>query len=119
MPVYIEAPKQIKAHGNIPKIIHEYIGRVNSGNSEISIAHMQSPAGWTEPGQTPEFTEYTVVLKGALRVRTRTEEMMVRAGQAVILKPGMWVQYSSPHEDTEYIAVCVPAFSPESVHRDA
>jgi quercetin dioxygenase-like cupin family protein len=117
---FIEAPKQIAAAGNLPKIIQEFFGRVNSATPEVSIARMVSPQGWVEPGQTPEFDEYTVVLKGALLVRTRGEERTVKAGQAVHIAKGEWVQYSSPDAGgAEYIAVCLPAFSPDLVHRDA
>lgn len=116
----IESPTEIQAEGNIPKIIREHIGRVNSGTAQVSIAHMISPAGWSEPGQRPEFGEYTVVLRGILRVNTESGEMTVRAGQAFIAEPGQWVQYSSPDADgAEYIAVCLPAFSTDTVHRDA
>ncbi len=116
----IKNPTQIKAAGNKPKIIKEFIGRVNSQTSAASIAHMQSPAGWIEPGQTPEFDEYTVVLKGALQVKTKEGEWTIGAGQAVIVPKKEWVQYGSPGpEGAEYIAVCLPAFSPDSVHRDA
>jgi len=119
MPLPIPKPTEIKAHGNIPKIIQEFVGRVNTQTPQVSIARMQSPAGWTEPGQTPEFDEYTVVLKGTLHVKSRDGELDVRAGEAVILKAGEWVQYSSPSEEgAEYIAVCLPAFSPDTVHRD-
>ncbi len=119
MPRLIPNPSEIKAAGNKPKIIHEYIGRVNSSTSALSIAHMRSPQGWVEPGQTPEFDEYTVVLKGMLRVVSREEEMDVRAGQAVMVSRGEWVKYSSPEpEGAEYLAVCLPAFSPSTVHRD-
>ncbi|NJO72049.1 MAG: cupin [Oscillatoriales cyanobacterium RM1_1_9] len=107
------------AVGNKPKQIAEYIGRVNSDTATVSIAHMKSPCGWTEPGQTPEFDEYTVVLQGMLRVETPGNILEVRAGQAVILKAGEWVQYSSPEpEGAEYIAVCCPAFAPNLAHRD-
>ena len=120
MATLILKPTEIKAHGTIPKIILEYIGRVNSKTSEVSVAHMKSPGGWTEPGQTPKFNEYTVVLKGTLHVKTKTETLKIQAGQAVIAHAGQWVQYSSPDKDgAEYIAVCVPAFSPDSVHRDS
>ncbi len=120
MPRLISRPAEIKAAGNKPKIIHEYIGRVNSSTTAASIAHMKSPQGWVEPGQTPEFDEYTVVLKGMLRVSTRDGDLDVRAGQAVIVSRGEWVKYSSPEsEGAEYLAVCLPAFSPETVHRDA
>jgi len=118
-PTLIAQPARIEAPGNKPKLIDEYIGRVNSRDTAASIAHMRSPQGWTEPGQTPEFDEFTVVLKGALRVRSRDGELDVRAGQAVIAHAGEWVQYSTPNlEGAEYIAVCVPAFSMETVHRD-
>jgi ethanolamine utilization protein EutQ (cupin superfamily) len=107
----------------MPKLIDEYIGRVNMpGNRDgqpISVAHMRSPAGWEEPGQTPEFEEYTIVLRGRLRVRHQGGMFEVSAGQAVIAHPGEWVQYSTPDEATEYIAICLPAFSPETVHRDS
>lgn len=119
MPILIGQPTRIEAAGNKPKIIDEYIGRVNSGTSAASIAHMRSPEGWMEPGQTPEFAEFTVVLKGLLRVQHKGGSLDVRAGQAVIAIPGEWVQYSTPDpEGAEYIAVCLPAFSPETVHRD-
>ncbi len=120
MPALIEKPTIIAPAGNLPKRIEEYVGRVNSANSSISIARMESPAGWTEPGQTPEFEEYTVVLRGVLRVETRTGVIDVNAGQAITARPGEWVRYSSPEPDgAEYIAVCIPAFSPDLVHRDA
>jgi mannose-6-phosphate isomerase-like protein (cupin superfamily) len=115
----IERPTRIEAAGNKPKLIDEFIGRVNSGTGALSIARMQSPAGWTEPGQTPEFDEYTVVLRGLLRVETKTSVLDVRAGQAVITPGGEWVRYSTPGEDgAEYLAVCLPGFSPATVHRD-
>jgi mannose-6-phosphate isomerase-like protein (cupin superfamily) len=120
MPRLIETPTRIEAAGNKPKRIDEFVGRVNSGESGVSIAHMRSPAGWEEPGQTPEFDEYTIVLKGLLRVEHRDGVMDVGAGQAVHTRPGEWVRYSTPSDGgAEYIAVCVPAFSPASVHRDA
>lgn len=116
----VEAPSIIKAHGNMPKIIEEFIGRVNTGTLDVSVARMKSPAGWVEPGQTPEFDEYTVVLKGLLRVATRDGVVQVKAGESILVEKGEWVQYSSPEEEgAEYIAVCIPAFSPELVHRDA
>ena len=119
MPVTIKQPSIIKAAGNKPKIIEEYFGRVNSISENISIARMQSPAGWVEPGQTPEFDEYTVVLKGTLRVTSKEGFIDVHAQQAVLIPKGEWVQYSSPEEGgAEYVAVCLPAFSPEIVHRD-
>lgn len=120
MPTLINQPTQIKAVGNKPKIIQEFIGRVNSKTSALSIAKMQSPSGWVEPGQTPEFDEYTVVLKGALKVTAKSGVVEVNAGQAVITHAGEWVQYSTPGpEGAEYIAVCLPAFSPDTVHRDS
>ncbi len=110
---------RIQAAGNRPKEIAEFIGRVNSGTAQVSVAHMKSPAGWVEPGQTPEFDEYTLVLRGHLRIEGRDATIDVRAGQAVIVTAGEWVRYSSPSEDgAEYVAVCVPAFSPATVHRD-
>ncbi len=119
MPKLISAPTRIAAAGNKPKEIAEHVGRVNSGTEAVSIAHMKSPAGWVEPGQTPAFDEYTVVLKGMLRVESKDGVLDVRAGQAVILSAGEWVRYSSPDVDgAEYIAVCLPAFSPGTVHRD-
>lgn len=119
MPIHILAPKQIAAAGSKPKIIDEYIGRVNSATSALSIAHMKSPGGWTEPGQQPEFTEYTVVLRGSLRVEFKQGLFDVNAGQAVIVPAGEWVRYSTPDpEGAEYIAVCLPAFAPDIVHRE-
>ena len=120
MATYIDKPTVIEAAGTKPKLIEEYVGRVNSQTDAVSIAHMHSPQGWTEPGQTPEFDEYTLVLKGLLRVETRAGVHEVRAGQAVIAHAGDWVCYSSPEPDgAEYIAVCLPAFTPDTVHRDA
>jgi mannose-6-phosphate isomerase-like protein (cupin superfamily) len=120
MPILIAKPTVVQAAGNKPKVIQEFIGRVNSGTADVSIARMVSPGGWTEPGQTPEFDEYTVVLRGVLHVETRGEAIEVAAGQAIVLRRGEWVQYSTPgSEGAEYIAVCLPAFSPASVHRDA
>jgi mannose-6-phosphate isomerase-like protein (cupin superfamily) len=119
MPTLISQPTRIEAAGNKPKIIEEFIGAVNSGTTKVSIAHMRSPAGWIEPGQTPEFEEYTLVLNGVLRVESTEGTIDVRAGQAIITHAGEWVRYSSPDEAVaEYIAVCLPAFSPETVHRD-
>jgi mannose-6-phosphate isomerase-like protein (cupin superfamily) len=119
MPTHIKSPSIIKAAGNKPKIIEEYIGRANSKTSDLSVARMKSPNGWVEPGQTPEFDEYTVVLKGMLRVTTHQGSVDVEAGQAVIAHKGEWVQYSTPGpEGAEYVAVCSPAFSMETVHRD-
>ena len=116
----IEKPTVIEAAGNKPKLIEEFFGRVNDGTSAASIARMRSPGGWVEPGQTPEFDEYTVVLRGELQVKTHDGVITVKAGQAVHTRPGEWVQYSTPHPDgAEYIAVCLPAFSPTTVHRDA
>jgi mannose-6-phosphate isomerase-like protein (cupin superfamily) len=119
MPTKIKAPAIINAAGNKPKQIEEFIGRVNSKTEIVSIARMNSPAGWIEPGQTPEFDEYTVVLKGMLRVKSEKETMDIHAGETVIVQKGEWVKYSSPGpEGAEYISVCLPAFSPETVHRD-
>jgi mannose-6-phosphate isomerase-like protein (cupin superfamily) len=118
MPTLIEAPAVVEAAGNKPKRIEELVGRVNTGTTTLSIARMQSPPGWVEPGQTPEFDEYTVVLRGRLRVRGREGILDVAAGQAVVARAGEWVQYSTPG-GAEYVAVCVPAFSPATVHRDA
>ena len=122
MPVHITQPTRIEAAGNKPKLIDEYVGRVNSRTSAQSIAHMRSPGGWVEPGQTPEFDEYTVVLRGCLRVESEqgAQVIEVRAGQAVWTRAGEWVRYSTPDADgAEYIAVCLPAFSPSTVHRDS
>jgi mannose-6-phosphate isomerase-like protein (cupin superfamily) len=116
----IDSPTRVQAAGNKPKEIAEYIGRVNSGTPGVSIARMKSPPGWIEPGQTPEFDEYTVVLAGTLRVEGKDGAIDVRAGQAVVARAGEWVRYSSPtDEGAEYVAVCLPAFSPQTVHRDA
>ena len=115
----IDKPTEIRAHGNIPKIIREFVGRANSGTDQASIAVMESPAGWEEPGQTPEFDEYTLVLEGSLQVQTREHTFEVAADQAIIAPRGQWVRYSSPAASgARYIAICVPAFSPETVHRD-
>jgi len=119
MPTLIDSPTQIEAAGNKPKIIREFIGRVNSKTAAVSVAQMKSPGGWVEPGQTPEFDEYTVVLAGMLRVESQDGTTDVHAGQAVIAHAGEWVRYSTPGGDgAEYIAVCLPAFSMETVHRD-
>jgi len=119
MATLIEKTTLIQAAGQPPKTIEEFIGRVNSGTSAVSIARMKSPPGWSEPGQKPEFDEYIVVLRGRLHVKLRNRELDVKAGQAVIVPAGEWVQYSSPAaEGAEYIAVCLPAFSMELVHRD-
>ena len=120
MPVHLSSPTRIVAAGTPPKAIDEYVGRVNSGTAAVSVAHMRSPSGWVEPGQRPAFDEYTVVLGGMLRVTHEGGTIDVRAGEAVIARRGEWVQYSSPGpEGAEYIAVCLPAFSPETVHRDS
>jgi len=119
MPTHIPQPTRIQAAGNKPKLIDEYIGRVNSKTSSSSVAHMRSPGGWIEPGQRPDFDEFTIVLKGMLRVEHKSGSLDVHAGQAVIAHAGEWVRYSTPStEGAEYIAVCVPAFSMETVHRD-
>lgn len=115
----IETPTMIAAAGNPPKRIAEYVGRLNTGSVALSIARMVSPGGWQEPGQTPEFDEYTMVLRGSVRVETRTGATDVTAGQAFLATAGDWVRYTTPEEGgAEYIAICVPAFSPEAVHRD-
>jgi ethanolamine utilization protein EutQ len=120
MPTLISQPTRIEAAGNKPKLIDEYVGRVNTKTSAASVAHMRSPSGWIEPGQTPEFDEFTVVLKGTLRVEHKEGTLDVGEGQAVIAHAGEWVRYSTPNEGgAEYIAVCLPAFSMERVHRDA
>jgi mannose-6-phosphate isomerase-like protein (cupin superfamily) len=120
MPEKINAPSVITAAGNKPKRIEEFIGRVNSKTSSVSIAKMTSPSGWIEPGQKPEFDEYTLVLKGMLRVKTNDKTLDINAGEAVIVHKNEWVQYSTPGpEGAEYIAVCLPAFTPETVHRDS
>jgi len=120
MPELIPTPTRIVAAGNRPKAIDEYVGRVNSRSTALSIAHMRSPAGWEEPGQRPEFDEYTLVLKGMLRVSHEGGSLDVRAGQAVVARAGEWVRYASPEADgAEYVAVCLPAFSPDTVHRDS
>jgi quercetin dioxygenase-like cupin family protein len=118
MPKLISSPSNIECAGTKPKIIKEFIGRVNSQTEEVSIAKMNSPKGWEEPGQTPEFDEYTVVLKGSLTVQTKGETFEVKAGEAIITYKGEWIKYSTPDENTEYIAVCLPAFSIDTVHRD-
>jgi mannose-6-phosphate isomerase-like protein (cupin superfamily) len=119
LPTLIAQPTRVTAAGNKPKLIDEYVGRVNSREDRVSVAHMRSLGGWVEPGQTPEFDEYTVVLKGTLRVSHRGGELDVRAGQAVLVRGGEWVCYSTPlAEGAEYVAVCLPAFAPETVHRD-
>jgi mannose-6-phosphate isomerase-like protein (cupin superfamily) len=121
VPKFIREPVVVKAVGNKLKIIEEFIGRINSKTTEISVARMKSPAGWVEPGQTPEFDEYTIVLRGLLRVKSKDGNTLeIKAGQAVVVNRGEWIQYSTPEkEGAEYIAVCIPAFSPDIVHRDA
>ncbi len=120
MAKHIISPSIVKAAGNKPKIIEEFIGHVNTQNADISIARMKSPGGWTEPGQKPEFREYTLVLSGELRVRTKDREYTIRSGQVMIIEGGEWVQYSTPEAGgAEYISVCLPAFSPATVHRDS
>jgi mannose-6-phosphate isomerase-like protein (cupin superfamily) len=120
MPALIPTPTVIQAAGNKPKQIEEYAGRVNSGHAAVSVARMVSPEGWVEPGQRPQFEEITVVLRGMLRVDHEGGSLDVRAGQAVVASPGEWVRYSSPEPGgAEYIAVCLPAFSPDTVHRDS
>ncbi|MGR3275489.1 cupin [Acaryochloris marina] len=118
MPTFIDQPTIITAAGNKPKRIEEFCGRVNSKHDHISVARMVSPAGWQEPGQKPEFQEMTVVLQGLLRVEYEGGVLEVNAGQAIVTEPGEWIRYSTPN-GAEYIAVCLPAFSPETVHRDA
>ena len=119
MPTLIEKPTRVTAAGNKPKRIDEYVGRVNSGEAAVSVAPMRSPAGWVEPGQAPEFDEYTLVLRGTLRVEHRGGALDVQAGQAVLVRRGEWVRYGTPGADgAEYVAVCLPAFSPETAHRD-
>ncbi len=119
MATLISEPKIIEAVGTRPKLIQEFIGRMNSGTDSVSIARMESPSGWAEPGQTPQFDEYSIVLSGSLRVETTSQTLEVKAGQCVIAPRGEWVRYSSPSADgAEYIAICVPAFSPATVNRD-
>ncbi len=119
MPTLIPQPTRIESAGNKPKIIEEYVGQVNTSTAGVSVARMRSPEGWEEPGQTPEFDEYTVVLRGTLRVHHKAGELDVTAEQAVIAHRGEWVRYSSPFAGgAEYIAICLPAFSPDTVHRD-
>ena len=119
MPTLIPSPTVIPAAGNKPKIIEEFIGRVNSKSEQISVARMKSPGGWVEPGQRPQFDEYTVVLRGMLRVESKEGTLDVREGQAVIARKDEWVRYSSPEPGgAEYVAICLPAFSPQTVRRD-
>lgn len=119
MPTFIEKPTRIEAAGNKPKLIEEFVGRVNSRTEGVSVARMRSPGGWVEPGQRPEFDEFTVVLRGVLKVEHEGGAIEVAAGQAIITHKGEWVRYSTPGEEgAEYVAVCLPAFSPNTVHRD-
>ena len=119
MPNLIPEPSRIAAAGQPTKLIDEYVGLANTGDNTLSVAHMRSPAGWAEPGQRPEFDEYTIVLRGALSVESDGEQLTVRAGQGVYATAGEWVRYSTPGDDgAEYISVCVPAFTPSTVHRD-
>jgi ethanolamine utilization protein EutQ (cupin superfamily) len=120
MPELIENPSRVQAAGTKPKLIDEYVGRVNTGEERVSVAHMRSPEGWLEPGQRPRFDEYTVVLEGCLHVEHEGGELDVRAGQAVLARGGEWVRYSTPEAGgASYVAVCLPAFSPDTVHRDS
>ena len=119
MPTLIESPSRVQAAGTKPKLIDEYVGQVNTGEGRVSVAHMRSPAGWVEPGQRPDFDEYTVVLAGTLHIDHEDGALDVSAGQGVFVRGGEWVRYSTPGDDgAEYIAVCLPAFSPDTVHRD-
>jgi ethanolamine utilization protein EutQ (cupin superfamily) len=119
MPELIESPSRVQAAGTKPKLIDEYVGRVNGAEERVSVAHMRSPEGWLEPGQRPEFDEYTIVLEGVLHVEHERGELDVGAGQAVLVRAGEWVRYSTPGAaGAAYIAVCLPAFSPDTVHRD-
>jgi mannose-6-phosphate isomerase-like protein (cupin superfamily) len=117
MPELIEAPVRVEAAGEPPKLIEEFAGRASNSEERVSLARMRSPAGWSEPGQRPEFDEYTVVLSGALRVEGENGSLDVSAGQGVLVRAGEWVRYSTP-EGAEYVSVCMPAFSPDTVHRD-
>jgi ethanolamine utilization protein EutQ (cupin superfamily) len=117
MPELIESPSRVEAAGTKPKLIDEYAGRVNNGESRVSVAHMRSPAGWVEPGQRPDFDEYTLVLAGAIEVEHEGGTLVVEAGQAVLARAGEWIRYATP-QGAEYVAVCLPAFSPDTVHRD-
>ena len=114
----ISSPSIIESAGNKPKVIEEYVGRVNSGTNSISIAKMSSPTGWKEPGQKPQFDEYTIVLRGTLKVESRTETLFIKEGEAVIVNSGEWIRYSTPNEGAEYIAICLSAFSLDTVNRD-
>jgi len=119
MPTKISAPTRIEAAGNKPKLIDEFVGRVNTQDEGVSIAHMRSPGGWVEPGQRPEFREHTIVIRGMLRVEYEGGVFEIRPGEAITCEPGEWIRYSTPEsEGAEYLAVCMPAFSPETVHRD-
>jgi len=119
VPTLLAGPIRVEAAGNKPKLIDEYVGRLASGHEGVSIAHMRSPGGWVEPGQTPEFDEFTVVLAGRLRLTSASGDLDVVAGQAVLVAAGEWVRYSTPEpEGAEYVAVCLPAFAPHLVHRD-
>ena len=119
MPQLIETATIIKSAGNKPKSISEFVGRVNTGHGELSVARMKSPEGWVEPGQTPEFLEITLVIEGAVRVEHKEGELNVQAGQAIITQPGEWIRYSTPEAGgAEYVAICMPAFSMDTVHRD-
>ena len=119
MPRLVKKPKRIRAAGTKPKCIREFVGRASTGTAALSVARMRSPAGWEEPGQTPEFGEVSLVLRGTLRVEHRRGRLDVRAGQAVLAEPGEWVRYSTPRRGgAEYVAICLPAFSPKTVHRD-
>ena len=119
MPKKLNSPTIIKSAGNKPKVINEYVGRVNSKTSNVSIAHMQSPGGWLEPGQRPEFDEYTIVLDGCLKVESEVDTFLINKGEAIITHAGDWVRYSTPDKNgAKYIAVCLPAFTPDTVHRD-
>ena len=117
MPELIDSPVRVEAAGEPPKLIDEFAGRASNSEERLSVARMRSPAGWSEPGQQPDFDEYTVVLAGSLRVESRDGVLEVPAGQGVLVRAGEWVRYSTP-EGAEYVAVCLPAFSPDTVHRD-
>jgi mannose-6-phosphate isomerase-like protein (cupin superfamily) len=120
MPDLIESPSRVQAAGTKPKLIDEYVGRVNTGEPRVSVAHMRSPEGWLEPGQRPEFDEYTIVLDGSVLVEHEGGSLQVRAGQGVLVRGGEWVRYSTPEPGgASYVSVCLPAFSPDTVHRDA
>ncbi len=120
MPTLIATPTRIEAAGNLPKVIEEYVGQVNNAEARVSVAMMTSPSGWVEPGQRPDFDEYTLVLRGTLVVEHDSGKLEVQAGQAVLTHAGEWVRYSTPGPDgAAYVAVCLPAFSPQTVHRDA